>query len=209
MPWVDAGGPLELPPVEYLRERLSYDPKTGYLYWRSRMDFYSAGHAKWWWNSTFAGRRAGCTNHILGHRTLAMDGVVWQEHRIIWKIYTGREPEGKIRHLNGVRTDNRIQNMMDQSGYRIKRPRVDRGGKKRPEPPLPSDEYLRECFQVCDGALYWRERPRKHFNAHYGWQTFNRQFAGKRAGTMRKNGLVITLDGEKYRAERILERMQA
>lgn len=208
MPWADADGLLELPPVDYLRERLSYDPKTGYLYWRSRGDFYSAGHAKWWWNSTHAGKRAGCTNNILGHRTLRMDGVVWQEHRIIWKMYTGREPQGVVRHLNGVRTDNRIHNLMDGSGYRKRRVRADKGGKKVAEPALPRDEYLRECFHVRDGALYWRERPRSHFDTHFGWETFSRQFTGERAGTMRGSVLVVTLDGKKYRAERILERMQ-
>lgn len=48
-----------------------------------------------------------------GHRALSLCGGSWPEHRVIWKIETGREPEGFIDHINGIRDDNRIENLRD------------------------------------------------------------------------------------------------
>lgn len=42
-----------------------------------------------------------------------MLGHSWPAHRLIWKIHTGRDPVGLIDHINGVRYDNRIENLRD------------------------------------------------------------------------------------------------
>lgn len=46
----------------------------------------------------------------------------------------------------------------------------------------PTQEYLKECFDYVDGKLYWKERPRKHFNTERGWKIFNKVYRGNDAG---------------------------
>lgn len=54
-----------------------------------------------------------------------------------------------------------------------------------PAKPLPSVEYLRQCFSYDPetGTLTWRERPRDHFRRDNSWRNFNNRFVGKPAGT--------------------------
>ncbi len=48
-----------------------------------------------------------------GYRYLALCCQSWAEHRLIWKLETGCEPHGVIDHINGIRDDNRIENLRD------------------------------------------------------------------------------------------------
>ena len=50
-----------------------------------------------------------------GYRSVHMLGFSWPEHRLIWKVVTGQEPKGYIDHINGVRDDNRFENLRDVS----------------------------------------------------------------------------------------------
>ncbi len=94
----------QLPPQALLRRLFSYDILTGDLVWNYNAD-YPIG-----WNTRLAGTIAGKTAangylhiEIGGHgRFLA--------HRLIWQMVFGSCPEF-LDHKNGVRTDNRIQNL--------------------------------------------------------------------------------------------------
>lgn len=44
---------------------------------------------------------------------------------------------------------------------------------------LPPLKFLKECFEIKDGLLYWKERPLSHFKSEVGRKSFNTQFAGK------------------------------
>lgn len=55
------------------------------------------------------GRRAGTTNGG-GYRQVRIEGKIYPEHRIIFMMHHGNMPE-YIDHINGVRTDNRIENL--------------------------------------------------------------------------------------------------
>lgn len=73
--------------------------------------------------------------------------------------------------------------------------------------PLPSVEYLSECFWYDNesGELYWKERPEDHFPTTLITQSVNYRFAGKIAGWFKTNGYrYITLDGEDYKAHRLV-----
>jgi hypothetical protein len=54
---------------------------------------------------------------------------------------------------------------------------------------LPSQTYLRQCFDYdpLTGIVTWRERPTAHFGSEAYRQRFNSRFAGKRAGSRRKD----------------------
>ena len=43
--------------------------------------------------------------------------------------------------------------------------------------------YLRECFipDYREGRLWWKNRPREHFNSDRGWWQWNGKFPGKQA----------------------------
>jgi hypothetical protein len=79
----------ELPPLERLNDLFVCDPDTGQLY-----------------------KKVGHKNHE-GYVYVYVDGKQYFAHRIIWKLETGREPEGVIDHINGETSDNRIENLRD------------------------------------------------------------------------------------------------
>ena len=51
-----------------------------------------------------------------------------------------------------------------------------------------TQDYLKECFDYSPdtGILTWKVRPRHHFKTNGGHKLFNRDFAGKEAGYIKK-----------------------
>ncbi len=82
---------------ERLKNELTLDTETGFLYWKTS----SQGRA--------AGERAGslCAN---GYRHIQFDGQTCQEHTIIWYILYG-VLEPNIDHKDRVRDNNRPSNL--------------------------------------------------------------------------------------------------
>lgn len=73
---------------------------------------------------------------------------------------------------------------------------------------LPSQEYLRECFDYVfeTGQLIWRARPIEHFKSAGYCKTFNLKFEGKVAGHYHsRNGyLEIRFNRDLYKGHRII-----
>lgn len=80
------------------RQIFSYDKDTGHLSWVGRR----------------SNKRAGC-QHSLGYRTVSVGPRdarrEYKEHRLAWLLHYGEWPECQIDHINGDRSDNRIDNM--------------------------------------------------------------------------------------------------
>lgn len=101
-----------------LRNRFSYHPLTGAIIYRYRPVEQFVGNDKVTgvalhnqWNARFAAQPA--------FRLKGRDGYLWGKlnghrltaHRVAWTLHHGAWPEGEIDHINGVRNDNRIENL--------------------------------------------------------------------------------------------------
>lgn len=56
-----------------------------------------------------------CTKTSEGYLSLSCVGVRMPAHRLIWAHHHGKWPSGEIDHINGDRSDNRIENLRDVS----------------------------------------------------------------------------------------------
>lgn len=81
-----------------LKEVFRYSEESGFLSWRFRR-----GGVK-------AGRIAGCPN-AAGYIQVTVDGKNYRAHRLIWLYVYGEFPEDQIDHINGIKDDNRIENL--------------------------------------------------------------------------------------------------
>ncbi len=75
--------------------------------------------------------------------------------------------------------------------------------------PLPSQEYLLDCFEHIGSFLVWLERPREHFITEYGFNRWNPRNSGNVAGCKNNSdGYVeVSLNGIKYKVHRIIYKM--
>lgn len=93
---------------------MAYHPETGALSWLPRdvSLFTSERNAKSW-NSSFAGKPALCTHAGKGYLKGAIFDKDYQTHRVVWALVHGSWPSGVIDHIDGNRSNNRIENLRD------------------------------------------------------------------------------------------------
>jgi hypothetical protein len=103
-------------PLDVLRDILTYDPKTGKLFWRTRDEKYFTGarFAKMW-NTKFAGKEAFTSIGGRGYLHGAIFRKTFTAHRVAFALHAGKWPSDLIDHINGDRTDNRASNLRTAS----------------------------------------------------------------------------------------------
>ncbi|TPL66648.1 HNH endonuclease [Mesorhizobium sp. B2-4-1] len=110
-----------LPPTEFLRECLDYNPTTGELRWKVRPPEHFPNKKAWaTWNARWSGKGAFNAPHKKGYRygTLTWGGKSNHHlaHRVIWKLVTGEDPVGDVDHWNLNKANNRWSNLRDATG---------------------------------------------------------------------------------------------
>lgn len=90
--------------TELARELFRYDEASGQLFWRVNRG-----------RTAKAGQVAGHVDSKHRYRVIRFLGRLTMAHRIAWLYVHGVWPSGDIDHINGVRDDNRIENLRDVS----------------------------------------------------------------------------------------------
>lgn len=91
---------------EEIMNLLSYDPETGEFTWK-----YLSGSKGKWWDSRFAGKRAGsvCSTH--GYRRIGINCADYRDAHLAWTFMTGEWPEEMIDHVDRDRANCRWENL--------------------------------------------------------------------------------------------------
>lgn len=87
--------------AERLREVLCYDAGSGVFTWRMTRP------------KAAAGTKAGGVHPTLGYVFIGVDGKKYCAHRLAWLHVTGKWPLDCVDHINGIRHDNRYENLRE------------------------------------------------------------------------------------------------
>lgn len=85
---------------ERLKQLLHYQPETGVFTWIVSRRGVSAG--------SVAGNK-----HQIGYIQIGVDGKLYRAHRLAFMYMTGAFPSNLVDHANGVRDDNRFDNLRE------------------------------------------------------------------------------------------------
>jgi hypothetical protein len=130
---------------EILRQLLRYEEETGKLFWLPRgQEWFADGRQCAAWNTRWANKQAFTNVKGNGYLSGNILGMSFYAHRVGWAIATGEWPRHEVDHLNGQRSDNRLENLRDAS------PKENQRNQKRSSRNTSGDV-----------GVYWHKRAQK------------------------------------------------
>lgn len=103
-----------MPPLSVVKERISYDPKSGSFAWRNCGMVTFSDERSWKsWITRFAGQPAGRDSRGYVGLRIFYHGKQYEMmgHRVAWALAKGDWPDGEIDHIDGQRANNKIENL--------------------------------------------------------------------------------------------------
>lgn len=97
---------------EEMKSILDYNKKTGIFTWKEKEVNYPWQAS---WNSRHANKEAFSSIDEKGYKCGSINGKMVKAHRVAWFYVFGTWPDGEVDHINGIKTDNRIDNLRDVS----------------------------------------------------------------------------------------------
>ena len=85
-----------------ISDEVSYDPNSGKFFWIKPK------------NGRKVGAEAGSVN-TTGYRIICVNRKRYLAHRLAWFLHYGEWPRSDLDHMNGVKDDNRIDNLRECS----------------------------------------------------------------------------------------------
>ena len=99
---------------ELLRQLICFDESSGKYFWCERPEHMFPKKCYCTvWNKGNAGFETMVYIDNRGYRKIYILGIPILAHRAVWAYHYGEWPKGQIDHINGVRSDNRLQNLRD------------------------------------------------------------------------------------------------
>jgi hypothetical protein len=167
----------KMPPSEYLNECFYLNEKTGSLFWKERPLHHFNYNEKIYkgFLKRKSGKIAGCIiEKNKKYRRLRLDQVLYKEHRIIFKMFYGYDPE-YVDHINGIHDDNRPLNLRSvtiaennknkplQKNNKSGLIGVDKCGNKWRSN---SKKQGRKYFDTFEEAVSWKKEMNKKYGYH-------------------------------------------
>lgn len=98
---------------EYLTECFYYLPDTGDLVWRRRpRKHFNTVKGYKIANTTHTGNIAGVRTSR-GYTNVKINGRLYKAHRLIWFLIHGAWPRDEIDHIDGNRSNNKLENLRE------------------------------------------------------------------------------------------------
>lgn len=107
------------PDPSILSELLSLDEATGILYWKKREPKWFVGGVRpvekraQSWNSRYEDKEAFSSNSSQGYKQGSLLGKAAKAHHIIWAMVKGYWSTKEIDHIDGNRSNNKIENLRE------------------------------------------------------------------------------------------------
>ena len=197
----------KLPTIEYLRECFRYSEEEDKLYWNVRpREHFETDAVYTRFINTLANREAGRFEERSGYMIVSIGVKAYRLHILLWKFIHGVESKRILRHIDGNVLNNSISNLEEIIPKVETKKKLREGKEKRVPKELPTQQYLQEAVDYIEdtGKLYWKIRPRHHFDSDRGMNVSNSSYAGNEAGSLHVGYVEIGINNTTYRAHRII-----